>query len=566
MHRHDLPARPSRIPLLFLAFVTCFVPLNRPGHTRHTCADSPARDGISAVSHTQVYASFSHSLLRVVPYDDYPSLPYSDEDPPAATTALTTTAATSAPGGWPASSFLPVSSSLSSSLSSPFPPGGGTGDGGVPFSGVPVDAGAIRGGDVVRLCHLTSTGFLTSAAVASGLCGGGERRRQDWRDGRSEGELETEAGVATTERGRGGSGPFLYISATPRRRQNLQNASSNSLWVLERTHCALGGRPLRGSCSAAAAALEPQRSERGKPTAWLTSSAKVRGANSGSAVHPNRYAAPSSGSLSFAGGAPTSVAAAGSSAYSSGGDSGGGGSAAERRRQQSDAYFAAGNVGEGRGGGGGAGIASNTHTSSFFAIGGGGGGDVGRDTYAEAVAKRRRRQGAGDAVEYVRIKHLATMRYLCVGKKCDPVVGDGVPAGAPRTRAGGTASTRRRGDSRKRGAAAASAAATRVGMLTVERHAAVPAATVFVIRPRTTAAASTAGAGAGTVSADRWLGPEDLVHLQHKDTGLFLSALPLDQEVAGSTVGLTMVKSPLTTEVGASVLGRCVLSFAVFVG
>lgn len=41
--------------------------------------------------------------------------------------------------------------------------------------------------------------------------------------------------------------PFLYISSTPERRQKLQNASSNCLWVLERTHCALGGRPLRRS-------------------------------------------------------------------------------------------------------------------------------------------------------------------------------------------------------------------------------------------------------------------------------------------------------------------------------
>lgn len=39
--------------------------------------------------------------------------------------------------------------------------------------------------------------------------------------------------------------PFLYVSGTPERRQKLQNASSNCLWVLERTHCALGGRPLR---------------------------------------------------------------------------------------------------------------------------------------------------------------------------------------------------------------------------------------------------------------------------------------------------------------------------------
>lgn len=506
-----------------------------------------------------------------MPYDDYPSLPYSDEDLSGVTTALTTTASTSIHGGWPTSSFLPSSSS--SSLSYSFPPGGGTGDAGLPFGWTPVDAGAIRGGDVVRLCHLTSTGFLTSAAAASGISAlrpGGAEAESEGLGRVGQGELEAEAAATATREGvRGGSGPFLYISATPRRRHNLQNASSNCLWVLERTHCALGGRPLRGSCSTAAAALETQQPQGVNPAAWVSSSAKARGANGGSTATRNRYGAPS-GSQSYADGAFTAAAAvpAGSSAYSSGGDSASGGgnsSVAERRRRHNNAGFASGyDWGERSGGGaGGAGVANDTHPSSFFTSGGGrsgggggggGGGDVGRDTYAEAVAKRRRRQGAGDAVEYVRIKHLATMRYLCVGKKCDPAVGDGPHTGV-RTAASGTARTRRRGDSRRRGAAAEAAAttATKVGMLTVEEHAAVPAATVFVIRPRTTAAASGAGTGVGTargpVSADRWLGPEDLVHLQHKDTGLFLSALPLDQEVAGGTVGLTMVKSPLTTEV-----------------
>ncbi|CAN0405323.1 unnamed protein product, partial [Scytosiphon promiscuus] len=317
-----------------------------------------------------------------------------------------------------------------------------------------------------------------------------------WREGRSGAEAEAEAAAAaaaTGGGGRGGSGPFLYISATPRRRQNLQNASSNCLWVLERTHCALGGRPLRGSCSAVAAALAPQQPQGANGAAWSSSSAKIRGANSGSTtVNRNRHAGRSSGSHFHAAGAFTTAAAAAvdtSSAYSSGGDSGGGGgssSIAERRRQRNNADFAAGNDGAGRigGGVGGAGVQSSTHPSSFFASGGGGGdGDAGRDTYAEAVAKRRRRQGAGDAVEYVRIKHLATMRYLCVGKDCDPAAGDGVQPGV-RARASGTARTQRRGDSRKRGAAAAAA---RVGMLTVDEHAAVPTSTVFVIRPRTMA-------------------------------------------------------------------------------
>ena len=344
--------------------------------------------------------------------------------------------------------------------------------------------------------------------------------------------------AAAKRESRGGSGPFLHISATPHRRQKLQNASSNSLWVLERTHCALGGRPLRGSCSSAAAAGEPQQA--GSPAAWPTSSSasKSGGGNSsiGGSAHHNQHSAASPRiSSSHAG------SAAPASPYPSSGGGGGSGTTERRRRRHSDADAMAGSDGGGRGSGGGG--ASGAQPSPFFAAGGGG-----RDTYAEAVAKRRKRQGAGDAVEHVRIKHLATMRYLCVGRKCDPVEGgaDTVASAAP----SGTAGTRRRGDSRKKGAEAQEAAATRVGMLTVEQHAAVPAATVFVIRPRTTQPSE---AGGGQGAADRWLGPHDLVHLQHKDTGLFLSALPLD-EVGGGNLGLTMVKSPLTTEVRFSCL------------
>lgn len=134
-------------------------------------------------------------------------------------------------------------------------------------------------------------------------------------------------------------------------------------------------------------------------------------------------------------------------------------------------------------------------------------------------------------MEHVRIKHLATMRYLCFGTQCDPV-GDGVDP--PSTTTSETAGTRRRGDV---------AAAMRVGMRTVKRHAAVPKATVFVLRPR-----AIPPTGAGDQLVDSWLGPDDLVHLQHRDTGLFLSALPLDTDVGGGNIGLTMVKSPLITE------------------
>ncbi|CAM9820767.1 unnamed protein product [Pylaiella littoralis] len=518
----------------------------------------------------QVQASFSHSLLRVVPYDDCPSLPYSDGGVSVATAAT--------PGVWP----VPLLPSLSWSSSYALAANGGVAadSAATPFvgfdsGGVAVNPGAIRGGDVVRLCHLTSTGFLTCEAIASEKLrqgmrgpgagavgrasqggawgrGGGQGGERGGGEGESEGPTAAiiEArGQNGTGRSGGDSGPFLYVSASPHRRQKLQNASSNCLWVLERTHCALGGRPLRGSCSSAAAPPKPR--QQGGNSAALPSTPLLKGKSGGNGsgnAHQNQQEAPSPRFPPYSG-------------YSSGGGGSGGGSTEQGRRRQGDAGVSASNEGGGRGSSG----ASNAHSSSFFASSGGRGG---RDTYAEAVAKRRRRQGAGDAVEHVRIKHLATMRYLCVGKKCDPVgvVGgsrtnsmSGAAAAAVATAAAadGAVGPRRRGDSRKEGSAAETAAKTRVGMLTVEPHSAIPAATVFVIRPRTPAAATAFGSEAaamgpassvGGPAADRWLGPDDLVHLQHKDTGLFLSALPLDREVAGGNVGLTMVKSPLTTE------------------
>lgn len=187
---------------------------------------------------------------------------------------------------------------------------------------------------------------------------------------------------------------------------------------------------------------------------------------------------------------------------------------------------------------------------------------AGRDVHAEAVARRRRRQGAGDAVEYVRIKHIATMRYLCVGKKCDPLlegeksVPHGERGGAAEgtgVGAGASAAGQQKATGSKRvggggGGGKEGGTPPRVGMVTVERRAAVPAATVFVVRPRTVVGASPPVVAAAT---DGGLGPEDLVHLQHKDTGLFLSALPLDERAPGGRVGLTVIKSPLTTEASA---------------
>ena len=222
------------------------------------------------------------------------------------------------------------------------------------------------------------------------------------------------------------SDPFLYVSTTPSRREKLQNASSNCLWVLERTHCALGGRPLRRSSSST---VEHENTWRNKPSSVGTSSAS----NAVMGVHRRRY---------------SDTTAPGVNTETRGNSAG---------------------IGDAGG------VVANTGMSTFA--------NGGRDTYAEAVAIRRRRQGAGDAVEYVRVKHLATLRYLCVGNKCDPLSEEDTarPAHGAGSEGGqATEPSRRRGESRKgRGKA------PRVGMVTVESHATVPAATVFVIRPRT---------------------------------------------------------------------------------
>ena len=191
---------------------------------------------------------------------------------------------------------------------------------------------------------------------------------------------------------------------------------------------------------------------------------------------------------------------------------------------------------------------------------------IGLDVNAHSVAKLRSRQGAGDAVEYVRIKHLATKRYLCVGNKCDLVLrlegdeedgGHGGGSSAPGSqveekgqKTGGstsTSSSKRTGDSKDK-----RPGLPRVGMVTVERRAAVPAATVFAIRPRSTIGASPPVVAAST---DGVLGPTDLVHLQHRETGLFLATMPRDDELEDGRVDLTVVKSPLTSEASANLRG-----------
>lgn len=262
--------------------------------------------------------------------------------------------------------------------------------------------------------------------------------------------------------------------------------------MLERTHCALGGRPLRGSSSST---VDHETSSRNK-TSLVTPSSAGNPITSG---HRRRFS-----------------------------DSNAGGIGPEARGNS---------AGPGDGSGGIGGANAGMPSAAFG----------GRDAYAEAVATKRRRQGAGDAVEYVRVKHLASLRYLCVGNRCDPlseedttrpaVSGVGTEGGQ------GVETGRRRGETRK-----GKYLAARVGMVTVESHAAVPGATVFIVRPRSVVGAGVP-ANAAEDGLDRGLGPDDLVHLQHKDTGLFLSALPHDEGSVGGSIGLTVIKSPLTTEV-----------------
>ncbi|CAN0364894.1 unnamed protein product, partial [Discosporangium mesarthrocarpum] len=134
--------------------------------------------------------------------------------------------------------------------------------------------GGIKGGDVVRLCHLSSPGFLTYETVPqkspeTGFQGG---RLWPWQGqgpgpGPGRGGGRGRKSLMRSQSWAGGTGgmaypppvgtdlpeapePFVYRSGDPVRRRRLQNASSNCLWVIERTSCELGGRLLvRGSLS-----------------------------------------------------------------------------------------------------------------------------------------------------------------------------------------------------------------------------------------------------------------------------------------------------------------------------
>lgn len=231
----------------------------------------------------------------------------------------------------------------------------------------------------------------------------------------------------------GSKDTFLHVCPTTDCQKRLQNGSSNSLWVLERTHCVLGGQPLRPKTST---------------------------------TYRRKACFPCTPGSHFS-----------SDAVSAEAD--------DRTQDHND-----------------------------------------------------EREG-GQELECVRVKHLATMSYLYIDHDYGIGPGEG-PTSRPADKGGCRGG--RVGDVRLE-------SSPRVGTLKVERHAAVPASTMFIIRPRN--------------AAVEVLGPEDLVHLQHKQTGLFLAAVPrkgvseeggksLGTCSRGDHVGLTVVKAALTTEVGIS--------------
>ena len=120
--------------------LSCVLPKPKPEHRPSSSSSLPP---CHLKTRKQVDASFAASLLRVVPFDDYPSPPPSDDflAHDVSSTTLPHAASTGEPGR---------------SSASP----GGTKDGDVVLAG-----SALRGGDVVRICHLTSAGFLTHEAV-----------------------------------------------------------------------------------------------------------------------------------------------------------------------------------------------------------------------------------------------------------------------------------------------------------------------------------------------------------------------------------------------------------------
>lgn len=210
-------------------------------------------------------------------------------------------------------------------------------------------------------------------------------------------------------------------------------------------------------------------------------------------------------------------------------------------------------------------------TGAASTSGGGSGSANLIDVGAQIAAKQQRVMGAGDAAEFVRVKHLATQRYLCVGKDCDCFFeptqessGEKYMDGqkyqrSPQSQASKATRSQQSKETERwepEERQEDEEVLTRVGMITIARYAAVPASTVFVLRPR-----AVGRSAAAMTAAEAGLCPEDLVHLQHKDTGLFLSALPhgdafgggedkkWGQRSSGGRIGLTMVKSPLTTEV-----------------
>lgn len=111
----------------------------------------------------QVDASFSHSLLRVVPFDDHPVL--ATHESPSPSSGATVTADS---GRWGVAGGGPGCNVSG---------GGGSGGGGSGVANATLAEGVLRGGDLVRLCHLSSTGFLTHETMTT--LQGEKRKRED---------------------------------------------------------------------------------------------------------------------------------------------------------------------------------------------------------------------------------------------------------------------------------------------------------------------------------------------------------------------------------------------------
>lgn len=118
----------------------------------------------------QVDASFSHSLLRVVPFDDRPALGIPVNSSPLVTGSVVSADLGRSGQGVGSSGFN------GSTI--------GAGGGGAVVAYDMLTEDVIRGGDVVRLSHLSSAGFLTHESISTFHRDMGEGKPSDGRSRR----------------------------------------------------------------------------------------------------------------------------------------------------------------------------------------------------------------------------------------------------------------------------------------------------------------------------------------------------------------------------------------------